>query len=143
MTFKQELKKEITEPIGYSDVSPFCLVDMFHACNSSSNKSAILKTFLTDSRLRILVATVAYGMGIDCPNVRRIIHWGPHPTLKVIQETGRAGRDGQPARAILFYSKRDLSHPYMEESIVNYCQNTSVCRRQQLFKYFNYFAVPI
>ena len=143
LTFKRELKKEITEPIGYPNVSPFRLVDMFHACNSSSTKSAILKSFLTDSRLRILVATVAFGMGIDCPNVRRIIHWGPPSnTESYIQETGRAGRDGQPARAILFYSKRDLSHPYMEESIVSYCQNTSVCRRQQLFKYFIYFCGP-
>lgn len=139
LTFKRELKSEITEPIGYPDVSPFRLVDMFHACNSSSTKSAILTSFLSQSRLRILVATVAFGMGVDCPNVRRIIHWGPPSNVEsYIQETGRAGRDGQPAHAILFYSKRDLSHPFMEESIRNYCQNASVCRRLVLFQDFDY-----
>ncbi len=49
------------------------------------------------------MATVAFGMGLDCPNVRRIIHWGPSTDVEqYVQETGRAGRDGLPVVAILY-----------------------------------------
>ena len=139
LMFKRKLKGSITEPPGYPDVTPFRLVDMFHACNSSSVKSGILTSFISDSRLRVLVATVAFGMGIDCSDVRRIIHWGPPSDIEsYIQETGRAGRDGKQAHAILFYSRRDLSQPYIEEDMVNYCLNTSTCLRLSLFKNFDY-----
>uniref|UniRef100_A0A1X7UJC1 DNA 3'-5' helicase n=1 Tax=Amphimedon queenslandica TaxID=400682 RepID=A0A1X7UJC1_AMPQE len=86
----------------------FCLVDMFNACNSSSTKSAMLISFLSQSRLRIILAISAFGMGIDWSNVVRVIHWGtPSNVESYIQETGRASRDGQAARAISFSSKRD------------------------------------
>ena len=53
--------------------------------------------------LRVVIATIAFGMGLDCPNVRRIIHWGPSNDVEAyIQETGRAGRDGESAEALLY-----------------------------------------
>ncbi|XP_011410065.1 PREDICTED: uncharacterized protein LOC105316681 [Amphimedon queenslandica] len=120
LMFKRKWKDNIIEPPGYPVVTPFCLVDMFHACNSSSVKSGIIKSFLSDSQLRVLVATVAFGMGIDCSDVRHIIHWGPPSDIEsYIQETGRAGRDGRQARVVLFYSRRDLAQPYIEEDMVN------------------------
>uniref|UniRef100_A0A1X7VKE4 DNA 3'-5' helicase n=1 Tax=Amphimedon queenslandica TaxID=400682 RepID=A0A1X7VKE4_AMPQE len=76
---------------------------MFRACNSSIVKSGILKLFLSDSWLQVLIAMVAFGMRIDCSNIWRIIHWGPQSDFKsYTQETGRAGRDGTQAGA-LFY----------------------------------------
>ena len=54
------------------------------------------------------MATIAFGMGLDCPNVRRIIHWGAPEDLETyIQETGKAGRDGLPATVTLFSAVKD------------------------------------
>ena len=50
-----------------------------------------------------MIATTAFGMGVDCPNIRRIIHWGLPTTLEeYVQETGRSGRDSENAVAILY-----------------------------------------
>ena len=82
-----------------------------------------------------MIATIAFGMGIDCPDVHRIIHWGPPSDVEsYIQETGRAGRDGKTVQAQLYFSKRDISFSFMEESMVSYCKNTSHCRRKVLLK---------
>ena len=82
---------------------------------------------------------MAFGMGIDCPNICCVIHWGPPSDIEeYIQETGRAGRDGLPCYATLFYSRRNISHTYTDTSIVNYCKNKTTCRRQCLFSEFDY-----
>ena len=137
--FKSMLGKEMTDPIGYPDISRFRLVDMFSACTSVDVKEDIVKSFAKpEGRLRIIVATVAFGMGMDCSNVRRIIHWGPPSDIEsYVQETGRAGRDGQVAHAVLYFSNKDLGLGDMEDNMKDYCHNDLKCRRYSLFQDFD------
>ena len=136
--FKSELGAERTEPIGKPDVHKFRLFEMFTASNSPSLKSSILKSFsINTSRLRIIFATVAFGMGVDVPGIHQIIHWSPPSNVETyIQETGRAGKDGQLSIVKLFYSRTDLSQPFVEESMKSYCTSTHACRTEVLFKDF-------
>ena len=87
------LGREMTEPIGAPDSATFRMQDMFTACTHPDVKDAILKSFIDpDSQLRIVIATIAFGMRLDCPNVRCIIHWGPSQDIELyLEETGRDG----------------------------------------------------
>jgi len=80
----------MTTPIGYPDISRFRLVDIFSACTSVDVKEDSVKSFAKpEGRLRMIVATVAFGLGMDCSNVQRIIHWGPPSDIEsYVQETG-------------------------------------------------------
>ena len=91
-----------------------------------------------DSVLRIVVATVAFGMGLDTPNVRHVIHWGPPEDLELyIQESGRGGRDGAATTATLYYNAADLSSAsHTTELMCKYCTNTTECRRKMLMGQF-------
>jgi len=133
------LGKEATEPVGVLMALPYCwLVDMFTACTHPTVKKAILDTFpKRDSVLRVVVATIAFGMGLDCPNVRKVIHWGPSSDVEsYIQETGRAGCDRLPATAVLYFTNTDLRQ-IKDLSIREYCRNTMWCRREMLLKDFD------
>lgn len=101
-----------------------------------SNLKLLNKFTKEDSVLRIVVATIAFGMGINCPNIRRVIHWGsPADVESYIQETGRGGRDGKPSKAILHITTSVSS--YVTKEMNNYCMNTDYCRRKLLFKDFD------
>ena len=72
------------------------LVEMLHSCTSEANKHNILESILSDNgTIRLLIATTAFGIGVDCQGVHRVIHFGPSKNVEShFQETGRAGRDG-------------------------------------------------
>jgi len=80
----------------------------YHAGLSKLRRRAALEDFLQD-RMDVIVATCAFGMGIDKPNVRLVVHWAPPPTPEAYyQEAGRAGRDGEFARCVLLWKPDDV-----------------------------------
>jgi ATP-dependent DNA helicase RecQ len=81
----------------------------YHAGLSKVRRNAALEDFLCD-RVDVMVATCAFGMGIDKPNIRLVVHWAPPPTPEAYyQEAGRAGRDGEFARCVLLWRPTDTA----------------------------------
>lgn len=130
--FKKILGKNFTEPPDAPDLPHFRLMDMFTSVTDTDIKEIIIKRFTEDSSLRIVVSTIAFGMGLDCPDVRQIIHYGiPESKEVYIQEVGRAGRDGQPAMAsLLVLPKRQM---IINSCMLDYAANNFKCRRDELF----------
>ena len=133
---RDRLGDEFTEPIGAPDRARYRMVDMFTSCTHPDVKKQILEQFCkTHSRLRVVVATIAFGMGLDCPDVRRVMHWGPSEDIELyLQETGRAGRDGKRSIATL-YNKSGVQH--VAASMKEYMSNKEECRRKMLLKDFD------
>ena len=127
-----------TVPPGYLDYHRFRLVDMYCRASSDGMKEKILRSFMTpNSKLRMVVATTAFSMGIDCPDICNIIHYSPPTSIdQYVQETGRAGRDGVSSTALLLYRKPTK---HMKQSMVDYCTNTTECRSKVLFKHFLFY----
>ena len=119
------------------DLSKYRLADMFTSCTDDEVKSQIISS-ITDlsSPLRIVCATVAFGMGIDCPDIRQVIHLGtPEDVDLYVQEIGRAGRDGNPcSTSTAIEDKAKLSYS-IHKNMKEYQNNYNQCRRDVL--YFN------
>ena len=98
-------------PDGALEIPENRLFAQFHASQTKQMKEQILRQLCSGtSTVRVIFATVAMGMGVDIPSIRNVIHIGPPCSVKAyFQETGRAGRDGKPARAILHYNNRDIA----------------------------------
>ncbi|MCQ2335682.1 MAG: DNA helicase RecQ [Paludibacteraceae bacterium] len=123
----------------------------YHAGMDSAERTENQDSFLME-KVQVIVATIAFGMGIDKPDVRFVIHYDIPKSLEgYYQETGRAGRDGGEGQCIAFYSSKDLQKlekfmqgkPVAEQEIgkqllaetAAYAES-SVCRRKLLLHYF-------
>lgn len=116
-------------------------VAFYHAGLTREERAAVEKWFL-DSREGALVATCAYGLGVDKPDIRTVVHADvPSSVEAYLQESGRAGRDGKPSRAILFLSREEeafhsrLADPVARrryERLLSYARHDRECRRSSL-----------
>ena len=81
----------------------------YHAGLSAGIRRRVLKAFL-GNQVNVIVATSAFGMGIDKSDVRRVLHWGPPPTLEAYyQEAGRGGRDGKASDCLILWRPEDFA----------------------------------
>ena len=114
------------------------IIAQFHAPQTKAMKEQILKELASPtSKVRVIFATVAMGMGVDIPSIRNVIHVGPPRTVRqYFQETGRAGRDGKLATGPFYYNNMDIAKNKtgMSENIRKYCQLESSCLRRFLLK---------
>ena len=95
----------------YSNVQDNCLIGIYHSNSWQSSKDRVLNEFKGAGVKRVIIATTALCMGVNFPDVRYIINWGPaRPILDQHQEAGRAGRDGKKSHIVVIFHGQQVGH---------------------------------
>ncbi len=150
----ETISSELALAFGKTNVR----VAFYHGQMAGPDRTRVYESFINDA-VQVIVATVAFGMGIDKANVRRIIHVGPPKTLEdYYQQIGRAGRDGLDSTCYLVYNDADFTrysseyflgelHGNQRDALVasnkglrDYVENNITCRRVMMLSWFQELA---
>lgn len=138
--FERVLKEK--QYVGETNDPAARLFAQFHAPQTNEMKKSIISEIKKrNSRIRVIFATSALGMGVDAPDIMHVIHITPPSSVEsYVQEIGRAGRTGQLASATLYYNNSDISDnlKYVDKSMKEYCQSRKTCLRQFLLNYLGF-----
>ena len=144
--FSRAMGKEQYEPIDALPKAENRLFTQFHAQYPLQEKERIIDGLtLGKSKLRIVFATVAFGVGLDLKDIRQIIHIGLPCTMEeYFQEAGRAGRDGLPSKAHIYYNSYDTSkaRKHLSSVMRDYVQSKK-CKREIIMGYFGFSPLPL
>ena len=138
----------INDPYVQNKIDPKArLFSQFHAESTQKLKEEILNEIkMKDSRVRVIFATTALGMGVNAPFIENVIHITPPGSLEsYIQEIGRAGRSGLPSQATLYFNNSDISEniTIVDNAMKAYCKNgDNECLRKIVLRYFGFKLVP-
>ena len=121
------------------------LFAMYHSQTQPEVKSSVQTSFTSaDGTVRIVFATIAFGMGVNVQKLYTVIHYGPSDDLDdYVQESGRVGRDGKQSHAIILKHRYALSGSRLTKTMKDYVKNNETCRRVALFSVFPGEVTPL
>ncbi|XP_065894572.1 ATP-dependent DNA helicase RecQ-like [Dysidea avara] len=99
-----ELCEELAKDLRHKDYGKMCKMKKLLASDNDMREEIITEFCKNETKLRLIIASTAFGLGIDCKDIVRVINYGTPNTLEeLVQEMGRAGKNGNQAQAILYH----------------------------------------